>query len=219
MSTGASHAHWGQTGREYSSQHSYANGEYSRSSVEKDQLIGGTVTLSDRLVLLALCVLLPWWTVPQLYRLHSPTATGGASTPNSDRQPHSGHSRTPAAAAPPTSAQHTPPPDDAAVSRFRSLSDAERGRRLIEAAMEGEVEEVRALLAAGADVGARDWAGRTALHCAARSGHAAVVRLLLSAASDPNARDQWGQTPLHLAAYNGHTEAAAALLQAGADRG
>ncbi|XP_047101165.1 BTB/POZ and MATH domain-containing protein 3-like isoform X2 [Schistocerca piceifrons] len=50
----------------------------------------------------------------------SPTATGGGPTPNSDRQPHSGHSRTPAAAAPPTSARHTPPPDDAAVCRFRS---------------------------------------------------------------------------------------------------
>ncbi|XP_047104623.1 cortactin-binding protein 2-like [Schistocerca piceifrons] len=150
----------------------------------------------------------------------SPTATGGGSTPNSDRQPHSGHSRTPAAAAPPTSAQHTPPPDDAAVSRFRSLSEEERGRRLREAAVEGAVEEVRALLAGGADVGAMDGVfGRTALHYAAGRGHAAVVRLLLSAASDPNARDHCGQTPLHVAAWNGHAEAAAALLQAGADRG
>ncbi|XP_047101164.1 BTB/POZ and MATH domain-containing protein 4-like isoform X1 [Schistocerca piceifrons] len=149
----------------------------------------------------------------------SPTATGGGPTPNSDRQPHSGHSRTPAAAAPPTSARHTPPPDDAAVCRFRSLSDAERGRRLIEAAEEGGVEEVRALLAAGADVGARDGDGWTALHCAADRGDAAVVRLLLSAASDPNARDRWGKTPLHLAACWGQAEAAAALLQAGADRG
>ncbi|XP_049946550.1 ankyrin-1-like [Schistocerca serialis cubense] len=149
----------------------------------------------------------------------SPTATGGGSTPNSDRQPHSGHSRTPAAAAPPTSARHTPPPDDAAVSRFRSLSDAERGRRLIEAAADGAVEEVRTLLAAGADVGARGGGGWTALHWAARRGDAAVVRLLLSAASDPNSSDHRGWTPLHMAAHDGNTEAAAALLQAGADRG
>ncbi|XP_046983974.1 TD and POZ domain-containing protein 1-like [Schistocerca americana] len=149
----------------------------------------------------------------------SPTATGGGSTPNSDSQPHSGHSRTPAAAAPPTSARHTPPPDDAAVSRFRSLSGAERSRKLREAAKKGAVEEVRLLLAAGADVGARDVDGETALHWAALRGHAAVVRLLLSAASDPNARDQWWRTPLHWAARNGHAEAAAALLQAGADRG
>ncbi|XP_049796110.1 TD and POZ domain-containing protein 1-like [Schistocerca nitens] len=150
----------------------------------------------------------------------SPTATGGGSTPNSDRQPHSGHSQTPAAAAPPTSARHTPPPDDAAVSHFRSLSDAERGRRLREAAKEGAVEEVRALLVAGVDVMARgEVGGLTALHWAAERGDAAVVRLLLSAASDPSARDRVGMTPLHLVAYFGHTEAAAALLQAGADRG
>ncbi|XP_047104608.1 ankyrin-1-like [Schistocerca piceifrons] len=149
----------------------------------------------------------------------SPTATGVGSTPNSDRQPHSGHSRTPAAAAPPTSARHTPPPDDAAVSRFRSLSGEERGRRLRKAAGEGAVEEVRLLLAAGADVGAGGGDGETALHRAARRGHAAVVRLLLSAASDPNARDLQGETPLHVAALSGHAEAAAALLQAGANRG
>ncbi|XP_047100960.1 ankyrin-3-like [Schistocerca piceifrons] len=150
----------------------------------------------------------------------SPTATGGGSTPNSDRQPHSGHSRTPAAAAPPTSARHTPPPDDAAASRFRSPSEEERGRRLIKAAKVGAVEEVRLLLAAGADVAARDEVfGFTALHFAAERGDAAVVRLLLSAASDPSGRDQWGWTPLHWAAQNGHAEAAAALLQAGADRG
>ncbi|XP_046983718.1 cortactin-binding protein 2-like [Schistocerca americana] len=149
----------------------------------------------------------------------SPTATGGGSTANSDSQPHNGHSRTPAAAAPPTSARHTPPPDDAAVSHFRSLSGAERGWRLIEAAEEGAVEEVRALLAAGADVRERDERRRTALHRAAWRGDAVVVRLLLSAASDPNARTPEGWTPLHCAAYYGRTEAAAALLQAGADRG
>ncbi|XP_046983171.1 TD and POZ domain-containing protein 1-like [Schistocerca americana] len=139
----------------------------------------------------------------------SPAATGGGPCLATPRQPRSDHAQTPAAAAPAEPARHTPPPpDDAAVSRLRSAAD-----------VPGAVEEVRALLAAGADVGARDWGGWTALHCAARRGDAAVVRLLLSAASDPNARDRWGETPLHDAARNGEAEAAAALLQAGADRG
>ncbi|XP_049798388.1 uncharacterized protein LOC126232122 [Schistocerca nitens] len=149
----------------------------------------------------------------------SPTATGGGSTPNSDSQPHSGHSRTPAAAAPPTSAQHTPPPDYAAALHFRSLHWAERGRRLIEAAKAGAVGEVRLLLAVGVNVRERDGVRRTALHWAALRGHAAVVRLLLSAASDPNATDHERWTPLHEAAYFGRAEAVAALLQAGAIRG
>ncbi|XP_049796059.1 speckle-type POZ protein-like [Schistocerca nitens] len=51
--------------------------------------------------------------------LGEPPAEASSPTPNSDCQPHNGHSQTPAAAAPPTSARHTPPPDDAAVSRFR----------------------------------------------------------------------------------------------------
>ncbi|XP_049769455.1 serine/threonine-protein phosphatase 6 regulatory ankyrin repeat subunit C-like [Schistocerca cancellata] len=138
------------------------------------------------------------------------TATTTAATTTSASAPR----QTPAAARP-----TTPQPDEATVSQMRSLSEEERGRRLREAAKEGAVEEVRALLAAGADVGARGGVGETALHWAARRGDAAVVRLLLSAASDPNARDRVGRTPLHLAAYRGHTEAAAALLQAGADRG
>ncbi|XP_049795993.1 speckle-type POZ protein-like [Schistocerca nitens] len=149
----------------------------------------------------------------------SPTATGGGSTPNSDRQPHNGHSRTPAAAAPPTSARHTPPPDDAAVSRFRSLSAEERGRRLLQAAKQQAVGELRALIAAGADVAARDGSGRTALHCAAGWGDVEAARLLVGAGAAVDARTDGGWTPLHCAAANGHAEVAAALLVAGADRG
>ncbi|XP_049944397.1 ankyrin-3-like [Schistocerca serialis cubense] len=146
----------------------------------------------------------------------SPTATGGGSTPTSDRQPHSVHSRTPAAAAPPTSARYTPPPDDAAVSRFRSLSAEERARRLIQAAEQGAVGELSALITAGADVGARGEGGWTALHWAAYRGDVEAARLLVGAAVD--ARDSRGCTPLHCAAAYGRAEVAAALLDAGADR-
>ncbi|XP_049769398.1 uncharacterized protein LOC126108205 [Schistocerca cancellata] len=156
----------------------------------------------------------PVVTEPRTTTTSTTTTTRTATTTTATATSASAPRQTPAAARP-----TTPPPDEATVSQMRSLSEEERGRRLIEAAEEGAVEEVRALLAAGADVGARGGGGLTALHQAAERGDAAVVRLLLSAASDPNARDQWGWTPLHLAAYCGHAEAAAALLQAGADRG
>ncbi|XP_046983931.1 cortactin-binding protein 2-like [Schistocerca americana] len=103
-----------------------------------------------------------------------------------------------------------------------SLSQQERGRRLIQAAEQGAAEQPRELLAAGADVAARGEAlgtSWTALHWAAENGHAGVVRLLAGASADPNARDWRGRTPLHWAAETGHAEAAAELLLAGADRG
>ncbi|XP_046984077.1 BTB/POZ domain-containing protein At4g08455-like [Schistocerca americana] len=129
----------------------------------------------------------------------SPTATGGGSTPNSDSQPHSGHSRTPAAAAPPTSARHTPPPDDAAVSRFRSLSGEERGRRLIEAAV------VRLLLSVASHPNVRDHRGWTPLHWAAYYGHAEAAAALLQAGADRGATTDYGWTPLDIARqYNRH---------------
>ncbi|XP_046984217.1 26S proteasome non-ATPase regulatory subunit 10-like [Schistocerca americana] len=125
--------------------------------------------------------------------------------------------QTPAAAA---ALPTTPAPDDATVSHLRSLSAEERGRRLVQAAEQGAVGELRALIAAGADVGARGglW-GFTALHWAARRGDVVVVWLLVGAGAAVDARTEGGWTPLHVAAVNGRAEVAAELLVAGADRG
>ncbi|XP_049769964.1 poly [ADP-ribose] polymerase tankyrase-1-like [Schistocerca cancellata] len=129
-----------------------------------------------------------------------------------------------AATQPPSgaAARHTPPPpDDAAVSRLRSLSQEERGRRLIEAAGQGAAEQLRELLAAGADVGARkellgsSW---TALHEAARRGHVAAASCLVGAGAEVDARDSLGQqTPLHWAADNGRAGVVRLLVGASAD--
>ncbi|XP_046983296.1 uncharacterized protein LOC124553484 [Schistocerca americana] len=138
------------------------------------------------------------------------TATTTAATATSASAPH----QTPAAARP-----TTPPPDGATVSRMRSLSAKERGRRLLQAADRGAVGELRALIAAGADVGARGRWRWTALHWAARRGDVEAARLLVGAGAAVDARDGGGWTPLHWAAVKGHAEVAAALLVAGADRG
>src|SRR5262249_47760522 len=59
------------------------------------------------------------------------------------------------------------------------------------------VEPVRALLAKGADVGAADPEGLTALHHAARSDYNVdIAQILLDHGADINARDAAGKTPL-----------------------
>ncbi|XP_049842805.1 ankyrin repeat and protein kinase domain-containing protein 1-like [Schistocerca gregaria] len=87
----------------------------------------------------------------------------------------------------------------------RSLTAEEKGGRLIEAAKEGAMEELRALLAAGADVRARDmfFGNMTALHKAAWRGQVEAARCLLGAAADIDARHRDQNTPLHLAAWHG----------------
>ena len=85
----------------------------------------------------------------------------------------------------------------------------------------GKVVDIRALVAAGANVNAPTRGGRlTPLHVAIwkRAG-LATVRALISAEVDVNAADWFGQTALHRAARDSRTEAAVveALLAAGAD--
>ncbi|CAN5140168.1 hypothetical protein BH09PSE1_BH09PSE1_25960 [soil metagenome] len=97
------------------------------------------------------------------------------------------------------------------------------------AAAGGRTGIVAALIAAGADVGARNRRGAEPLHyaCDASPGaphwnpsaHAAVVALLIAAGADPNARDRSGVAPLHRAIRAPCAAAVEALLRGGADAG
>lgn len=90
--------------------------------------------------------------------------------------------------------------------------------QLIDAARNGDLAAVQALLAGGADANRAQGDGMTALHLAAERGHAAVADLLLSAGATVDAKTRIGSyTPLHLASRGGHGSIATALLDAGAD--
>ncbi|KAI8494129.1 hypothetical protein Bbelb_284760 [Branchiostoma belcheri] len=90
---------------------------------------------------------------------------------------------------------------------------------LHEAARNGHHETVSVLLAAGADVNARDDTQYSPLHQAARNGRNETVSVLLTAGAFVNARDELEETPLHEAARQGHPKCAEILLQHGADTG
>ncbi|XP_049793658.1 poly [ADP-ribose] polymerase tankyrase-1-like [Schistocerca nitens] len=149
----------------------------------------------------------------------APSSPEGRPTPGADSQPRSDPGRTAVATAPPTAPRHSPPLDDAVVSRMRSISEEERGRRLIQAAKLGMEEELQVLLAAGANVRVRDenWSGWTALHWAAQWGHVEAVRRLVQGGAELDARDNCQSTPMHLAAFSGHATVVKMLAASSAD--
>jgi ankyrin repeat protein len=73
---------------------------------------------------------------------------------------------------------------------------------LIRAALDGEEDEARALLAKGADANARDGSGSTPLMLACRYGHTGTVALLLEDNANVNMSDNYGWTALMWAAVN-----------------
>ncbi len=87
-----------------------------------------------------------------------------------------------------------------------------------DAAMRGDVQQVRALLERGADPNEAQGDGMTALHWAAHEGREELARLLVDegAALDPVTRIA-DYTPLHLAARSGHGAVVRLLAEAGAD--
>jgi ankyrin repeat protein len=87
---------------------------------------------------------------------------------------------------------------------------------LRKAAAAGHLDQVRAMLQAGADVNSANDLGQTALILGADGGHTAVVRELLTAGADANA-GTWHHTALRLAVVRGFSEIALYLIAARAD--
>ncbi|HVK58251.1 MAG TPA: ankyrin repeat domain-containing protein [Candidatus Kapabacteria bacterium] len=65
-----------------------------------------------------------------------------------------------------------------------------------------QVETIRCLLEAGADIDAQDKNGATPLHRAVRTRSAAAVKFLLEAGCDAKVRNKPGSTAFHLAVQN-----------------
>ncbi|XP_062865315.1 GA-binding protein subunit beta-2a [Trichomycterus rosablanca] len=96
------------------------------------------------------------------------------------------------------------------------MSLVDLGKRLLEAARNGEDEEVRKLMANGAPF-TTDWLGASPLHLAAQFGHRSTAEVLLRAGICKDARTKVDRTPLHMAATEGHELIVDLLIRNGAD--
>jgi uncharacterized protein len=79
------------------------------------------------------------------------------------------------------------------------------------AAVRGSIEELTALLDAGAEVNAPGECGNTPLHEAVSQGHFAVAKLLLEFGATTEMRNEFGQTPLDIARMHNRGDLAALL--------
>jgi len=95
---------------------------------------------------------------------------------------------------------------------------SEKNAKLIQAVRNGNLMDVKAALADGADINAKDISnGATALIVASYEGHTEVVKLLIEKGADVNAKDNNGVTSLLNASYQGHTEVVKLLIEKGVD--
>jgi ankyrin repeat protein len=89
---------------------------------------------------------------------------------------------------------------------------------LIERANDGDVEAVRRLLDARADVNGVTASGATALHRASYHNHLAVAKVLVASGAKLEMKDHsFGSTPLHAAAVGGAASVVEFLVASGAD--
>ena len=88
---------------------------------------------------------------------------------------------------------------------------------LAKAAIQGDLEEIKALLDAGAEINSKDALGRTPLHMAAFYGRPKTTELLISRGADINAKDRVEMTPLHAAVLSGGRQEVELLLLKKAD--
>ena len=91
------------------------------------------------------------------------------------------------------------------------------GRQLIDAAKQGTIERVGALLDQGVAVDSRDGGQNTPLIWASVHGHRAVAALLCDRGADVNAENEWGSTPAIQASWRGHLDTLQLLVSRRAD--
>lgn len=100
---------------------------------------------------------------------------------------------------------------------FGKMTSANYKLELYRCVRRNNIEGVRSLLNAGADLNTADEDGGTPLHVACTYGRVEIIHLLLERGADPEARNSLGYTPLILACLYQETDIIRLLLSHGAD--
>lgn len=127
--------------------------------------------------------------------------------------------RTPSAQPPPPTdptepADPTDPAEPLAEApKLSSLTDSELNARLIAAAWHNDVARARRLIAAGADVNAKDGTQQSAYLIATSEGYPRLLDLTLRHGADVHSKDSYNGTGLIRAAERGHADIVGRLLR------
>lgn len=96
-----------------------------------------------------------------------------------------------------------------------AAQNEEQGKMLHQATIAGDLKAVVEMVAAGADIDARDGRGRTALLLAVHANEVDEARALIDAGADVNATDAIQDTPFLYAGAEGRDEILALILATG----
>jgi len=86
--------------------------------------------------------------------------------------------------------------EDDIIRDLSNLTQEEKDKKLLDSSTEGQLEIVRLLIKAGADVNAKNFYGSTPLIYASMNGNIDIVKMLIEVGADVNAKNKFGNTAL-----------------------
>lgn len=97
------------------------------------------------------------------------------------------------------------------------VDEGKPAKSLHQAAVDGDMNNVQALISNGANINEKNMMSWTPLHAAVRNQQKTVAAFLVDKGADVNAKNNSGQTPLHFAIETGQKDMAELLIAKGAD--